>query len=247
MSASPGAVPVGSDFVATIAKLHNLLPIETAVLRSAGVRTYEDVDSLIRGFPSISKAGVRVPLLSSLSAPHIGAHFAALAANVAVPSRRPMVAKGAVHPSGAQWSIGTSVPIPSPAAAAPPPPPPLAGLLTGSKIDLRLQNWRVRNQGNRGTCVAFAVTALQEHSKASNAGPADMSEQFHYWAIKTNTADPQKNHDGTLLEYARDAIVSDGICGESFWPYVGTFYPANISQGGGGNPSAGAVSDAAKN
>lgn len=236
---------MSTDFVEIITKRHNLSPIESAVLRSVGVRSYEDVDSLIRSFPSIHKAGVRIPLLSSVSAPHIGAHFAALAANVAVPQRRPMVATGAVYPSGAQWAIGTSVPTPSAAAAAPSPPP--AGQITGGRIDLRFQNWRVRNQGNRGTCVAFAATALDEHRRASNAAVPDMSEQFLYWAIKTNTADPQKNSDGTLLKYARDAIKGDGICEESLWQYVGTFYPSNISHGAGGNPSPAAVADAAKN
>src|SRR5262249_33796449 len=42
-----------------------LEPIETAVLQAAGVQSFADVHSLVQNFPSISKAGVRVPLLST--------------------------------------------------------------------------------------------------------------------------------------------------------------------------------------
>jgi hypothetical protein len=229
------------SFIEEVAQQNHLIPSEIAVLRSVGVRSYEDIDSLLRCFPSIYKAGVRVPLLSNISAKRVGAAFAQLSAAVVDQSRRPMLATGALSPDGAHWKIGSTVPIP---ALVPPPPPPGTG--AGGVIDLRASNWQVRDQGRRGTCVAFASTALVERD-ASAANPPDLSEQFLYWAIKTNTADPRKDADGTLLEFARDALQSDGICTEALWPYVGTFNPGNISRGGNGNPSAAAVTNAAGN
>jgi hypothetical protein len=237
------ATATSSDFVEKISQQFGLLPIEIAVLRSSGVQSFEDIDSLLRNFPSIAKAGVRVPQLSSAMARQTGAHFTALATNIAKPLTRPIVARGAAYPQNAQCTPGTLVPIPPPtAASAPPPPPPGAG--AAGSIDVRPPGWRVRNQGNRGTCVAFASTACVEHYIGSPGVPPDLSEQFLYCLIKTNTGDPHPNADGTLLEYARDALSTDGICDESLWPYVGTAIAGNISQAGGGNPSASATAAA---
>jgi C1A family cysteine protease len=110
-------------------------------------------------------------------------------------------------------------------------------------IDLRVAGWPVRDQGGRGTCISFATTACVEHDDGTRPTP-DLSEQFLYWAIKTHTADPHPNGVGTYLQYARDALGSDGICTEALWSYNGTQTQVE-SQGGGGNPTAGAVADAA--
>jgi Papain family cysteine protease len=238
------ATAISSDFVERISQQLGLLPIEIAVLRSSGVQSFEDIDSLLRNFPSIENAGVRVPRLSSAVVRQTGAHFSALAANISKPLTRPVLGFGAAHPKGAQSAPGTRVPIPpASAGSAPPPPPP--GASAAGKIDLRPPNWRVRNQGSRGTCVAFATTACVEHYIGSPGVPPDLSEQFLYCTIKTKTSDPRKNADGTLLEYARDALSAYGICDESLWPYVGASIAGNISQAGGGNPSAPATAAAA--
>jgi len=159
---------------------------------------------------------------------------------------------GAAHPPRAQWNIGATVPIP-PASAAPPPatapPAPPPPTVTAGKIDLRMKGWPVRNQGKRGTCVAFASAACAEVRTGvpARGAPSDLSEQFLYWSIKTNTSDPNPNKDGTYLEFARDALASDGICRENLWQYSQTPVPGNISQATKGKPSKAAIRAAGGN
>lgn len=73
----------------------------------------------------------------------------------------------------------------------------------------------VRDQGQRGTCVAFAVTAFREFFEGVDI---DLSEQFMYWACKQLDGIP--DIPGTTLVAATDALRSYGICLESTWPYV---------------------------
>lgn len=79
----------------------------------------------------------------------------------------------------------------------------------------------------------------------TGTAPPNLSEQFLYWAIKTRTADPSPNEDGTWLEFARDATRSEGICTDANWPYSGQFDPSNIPHAGKNAPSSTAIADAA--
>jgi hypothetical protein len=236
---------MAANFVDTLAQDAKLTAAETMILRSVGVRSFQDLHSLVQYFPSIQKAGVRLPLLSNLAAQRAGAAFTSAASRIMVAHRRQILARGATYPPGAHWAPGASVPIPTPGlpGAAPPviPPP-------GGAIDLRVAPWPVRNQGARGTCVAFASTACAElrNYLLSPVGPAHLSEQFQYWAIKTTTGDPHPNQDGSFLEFARDALAAQGICEDPLWSYVQTPIPGNVSQAGGGNPSPAAQADAAQ-
>ncbi len=234
------------DFVDTLSQQQQLTPVEVAILRSAGVRSVQDVDSLVRNFPSLHTVGMRIALLSAAVMPRLSVPFAALATSIAAVRAQRHLSRGAVHPPGARWARGMSVPMPPLAAAIAQAAAP-AGL--AGAIDLRVASWPVRNQGQRGTCVAFASTACAEIRRyvVSPSGPTGLSEQFLYWAIKTKTADPNPNTDGTWLQFARDALAADGICPESLWPYVGPPIPGNVSQAGGGNPSAAAIAAGAAN
>jgi hypothetical protein len=147
---------------------------------------------------------------------------------------------GAQPPSTASFTPGYTVPLPPVAAGAGAPPVPPAAALPAIAHDI--PNWPVRDQFYRGTCVSFATTACREHVIG---GATDLSEQFLYWAIKTKTADPWQVTDGTLLEYARSAIASEGTCEETYWQYHPNFIPGNVSQQSATEPSAQAVADGA--
>jgi hypothetical protein len=226
-----------ADFVESLAQDAALSQDETAVLRVAGVRSFEDIHALVASFPSLGTA-LRIPLLSSLAAQRLGVRAQQLV--TATPAQPAAVkGRGALYPPGARWPQSARVPLPPAAAAAAPPP----ALPPSAAIDLRVASWPVRDQGQRGTCVAFATTACVEHDDAARP-PPDLSEQFLYWAIKSHTADPSPNGVGTNLVFARDALSSDGLCTEGLWPYNGT-QTAVESQGGGADPSPPAIADAA--
>lgn len=229
-----------SRFLDTLSASIQLTGQERAVLSQAGVTSIEDLHSLTVGFRhSLARAGVRVPLLSSIAMRHLAGSYAA---GMTAAATQPQPSLGAVHPPGTQWNINSVVQsLPAASASAQVVPP------AGAAIDLRQGiGWQIMNQGQRGTCVSFASTACVELTQAG-AGIAlqDFSEQFLYWAIKTGTADPRPNQDGTYLEFARDALAQTGICNEADWPYNPTFIPGNVSQAGNGNPSIGAKTNAA--
>jgi hypothetical protein len=111
----------------------------------------------------------------------------------------------------------------------------LAGATTlpGHDLDVRCGPWPIRNQQQRGTCVSFAAAACREQlfCPAGPDGPPDLSEQFLYWAIKEKVGDHWPNDDGTLLEFARDALAAYGICPEATWRYNPTPIVGTPGQG----------------
>ncbi len=74
----------------------------------------------------------------------------------------------------------------------------------------------IRDQGQRGTCVAFAVTAGHEVSRGPASNPDDLSEEALYWGCKTADGDW---HGGTTFSSARTAITRWGQPLEARWPY----------------------------
>ena len=76
---------------------------------------------------------------------------------------------------------------------------------------------RPRNQGARGTCVAFAVTAIHEFFLKTNGTPIDLSEQFLYDETKKVDGFPQTC--GTWQVKAAIVLKSLGQCKESTWRY----------------------------
>jgi hypothetical protein len=233
---------MANDFLSSFAAQLQLHPNEVAILRASGVRSIEDVDSLVSSFPSLGKAGLRVPLLSAASGKRRSHRFAALSAQISSAPRQFSIVHGAVPPPQAHWKIGAVAPLPPAAASVIAAAPPPAGT-----IDLRPLNWPVRNQGNyRGTCVAFACAACLEHPRWT-ANPQDLSEQFLYWAIKTRH-DPKPAVDGTFLDYAQAALATEGICAESLCLYNASPIPNNVSQDNPGvMPTSAAIAAAAGN
>lgn len=82
---------------------------------------------------------------------------------------------------------------------------------------------QVKDQRYRGTCVAFATTAMLEafifnHDTGFLQRP-NFSEQYLYYRAKT--LDPDKAEDGTNFSCAFQALSESGICPEADLPYRG--------------------------
>ena len=81
-----------------------------------------------------------------------------------------------------------------------------------------------RNQGKRGTCSVFAITAALEFAMAGNQHPADrLSVEFLNWA--SNQAVNQAA-DGGYFSDLWKGYQAKGICREADLPYASTFDPA---------------------
>jgi hypothetical protein len=90
----------------------------------------------------------------------------------------------------------------------------------------------IRDQEQRGTCVAFAVTALHEyvHRQSTDQPIRHLSEEFLYWAARNRQHKfaPDTCHQcGTYLEYALQALLEMGQCKAEDKPYR-TELPCNL-------------------
>ncbi len=89
----------------------------------------------------------------------------------------------------------------------------------------------IKNQGQLGSCVGFAVTAMkewqeqQEHILEVDAGKRDtrkeesydLSEAWLYWKAKEIDAWP--GEEGTSIRYAMQVLNKIGVPTEKAWPY----------------------------
>jgi hypothetical protein len=107
-----------------------------------------------------------------------------------------------------------------------------------SVIDYTASMPVTRNQGVRGTCVAYAAAAVREflevqaqQAAAEQAGGADvdLSEQFIYWWCKEQDHLPHVS--GTYPHLGMECLAEIGAPEESVWPYDATPQPGNESQG----------------
>ena len=98
----------------------------------------------------------------------------------------------------------------------------------------------VRNQANRGTCVAHASLAVVEHYWGTQNIVVDLSRQFAYWDCKQH--DGHLEEEGTWIGVAMSLLKSDGCPEENVWPYVPDDIPGNEGQGpASGSALAGAA------
>ncbi len=76
----------------------------------------------------------------------------------------------------------------------------------------------VRDQGPRGTCLSFAVTAAHEQARRSRRGtlPGDLGEEILYWACKQIDGDQDF---GTYPRSATEALTDTGQSAAALWPY----------------------------
>jgi len=124
-------------------------------------------------------------------------------------------------------------PSPGPGNVAAPSPPPLPASVNWINSHMP----PIKDQGTRGTCVAFTGAAcLEYHLSRFGAQPGlDLSEQFAFWNMVETTGDRNLLALYPLLE-------SDGICREVTWRY----YPNPIAGNGSqGPPPSKALAEAA--
>lgn len=86
--------------------------------------------------------------------------------------------------------------------------------------DLRAGLGAVRDQGPRGTCLAFAVTAAHEQARRRQRGdaPDELGEEILYWACKQVDGNRVS---GTCPESAAQALTTTGQSAAALWPYDG--------------------------
>lgn len=85
------------------------------------------------------------------------------------------------------------------------------------RVDLRVHQGPVRDQGQRSTCVAFAVSCVHECARClENGGHEPLSEEALYWGCKEvdrNTAP------GTFMSSAEASLKRRGQPPLKVWPY----------------------------
>lgn len=223
--------------------LGRLSPHQQAILRAAQVSSPEDLYALLHNFPSLSRLDFDLPALSFAAVSSISPEYRASLANAGEEAQA-TPAFGAYPPAEASAQIGFEVPEPPPDQTESSqnetglPWPPIAGTgatATGPTLDLRPGHlfWPIRDQGRRGTCVAFALAACREFlgfEDGEEPSNFDLSEQLLYWATKLVPGEPNPNRDGTFLAFASRALERNGVCLEASWPYNGTPNPGNVTQ-----------------
>lgn len=80
------------------------------------------------------------------------------------------------------------------------------------KIDIRDRLGVVGDQGRRGTCVAFALTACHEELFSLQYS---LSEESLHWGAKNH----QKELEGVSFEMAKNALITEGQSDYEYWKY----------------------------
>src|SRR5262245_17542678 len=123
-----------------------------------------------------------------------------------------MFALGAMEPT-----TGGPAGPPGPATAAA-----AAGLPSSANLVANMSP--IRRQGDRGTCVAFTLTAIHEYFRRVSAAPEDFSEQHLYHEAKLIDGAPTVC--GTFQQIAASVLAGTGQCREAIWAY-NPFNPCN--------------------
>lgn len=84
--------------------------------------------------------------------------------------------------------------------------------------DLSAELGEVRDQGPRGTCLAFAATAVHEQARRQRRGDLTVAlgEEILYWACKQIDGD---QNPGTYPRSVGQALHDRGQSAAALWPY----------------------------
>lgn len=173
---------------------------ERLVLTRCGAKSVEDVYAIALAFPGLAKAGLRLQVLTSQAMRGMSSSAIRRAEALSVP---PSLTFGSVAPKAAPVKDGYTV-----GALAPTPTRVAGGAVTTLSTGM---SWPVRDQWQRGTCVAHAFAACVEHFIHGSTGLiTDVSEQFLYAHAKQ--LDGAAHLEGTWLSAVRAAFLSHGVC-----------------------------------
>lgn len=133
---------------------------------------------------------------------------------------------GVSFAAGEVQSFGLGA-LDEPGAEEPPSSHSLSFAPLPSRVDYIDRMPPIRNQGQRGTCVSFACSAIREYLLPAMSNQKDLSEQHLYWN--------SKKHDmvsgaGTYIHVSMDRLLKDGQCTETDWPYNSIPIPGNEGQ-----------------
>jgi len=91
-----------------------------------------------------------------------------------------------------------------------------------SIVDLRATLTSVRDQENRGTCLAFGLTAVHEQARGAIGDDNLLCvEKLYHDAIKRLTVPAKPDRQGLTLPAATGALSDHGQGNEEDWPYDG--------------------------
>jgi len=101
-------------------------------------------------------------------------------------------------------------------------------------IDLRNNFSKIKNQGQQGSCLAFALTSIFEYMmKVNKQTECDLSEAFLYYNAR-NLDDSNdvstKEDSGSRFKPAMDSLIKYGISLEKYWPYNDEVYSKKPSE-----------------
>ena len=86
-------------------------------------------------------------------------------------------------------------------------------------VDNRRLAAPIRNQGNEGACVGFAVAKAIEMVYKRTHQKLNLSERWTYEHAKRFDEWPGTNYEGSSVRGGMKAAYKNGICLETFWPY----------------------------
>ncbi|NLE77685.1 MAG: C1 family peptidase [Chloroflexi bacterium] len=97
-------------------------------------------------------------------------------------------------------------------------------------VDYRELMGPVRNQAERGTCVAQASVAVREYlERVAGSAELDLSEQFVYWWCKEHDGIPDES--GTYPRLGMECLLQAGVPPEEVWLYNPQETPGDEGQG----------------
>jgi C1A family cysteine protease len=86
-------------------------------------------------------------------------------------------------------------------------------------VDLRNYFNNIKNQGQQGSCLAFALTSIYEYIlKNNDVKEIDLSEAFLYYNVRKKAGEENEDKDSRLL-CAIDSLAEYGICMEKLCEY----------------------------